>query len=75
MILWTDFILLHVIVRTVVGRTIMKKDSQPIFSYRKTLHERNQKRKRMVSQILRDNFKKEFKTCRILIGDKFFSVD
>ena len=53
----------------------MKKDSQPIFSYRKTLHERNQKRKRMVSQILRDNFKKEFKTCRILIGDKFFSVD
>ena len=53
----------------------MKKDSQPIFSYRKTLHERNQKRKRMVSQILRANFKKEFKTCRILIGDKFFTVD
>ena len=53
----------------------MKKDSQPIFSYRKTLHERNQKRKRMVSQILRTNFKKEFKTCRILIGDKFFTVD
>ena len=53
----------------------MKKDSQPIFSYRRTLHERNQKRKRMVSQILRANFKKEFKTCRILVGDKFFTVD
>ena len=53
----------------------MKKDSQPIFSYRMTLHERNQKRKRMVSQILRANFKKEFKTCRILVGDKFFTVD
>ena len=53
----------------------MKKDSQPIFSYRMTLHERNQKRKRMVSQILRANFKKEFKTCRILVGDQFFTVD
>ena len=53
----------------------MKKDSQPIFSYRRTLHERNQKRKRMVSQILRANFKKEFKTCRILVGDQFFTVD
>ena len=53
----------------------MKKDSQPIFSYRKTLHERNQKRKRMVSQILRANFKKEFKTCRILVGNHFFTVD
>ena len=53
----------------------MKKDSQPIFSYRRTLHERNQKRKRMVSQILRVNFKKEFRTCRILVGDQFFTVD
>ncbi len=53
----------------------MKKDSQPIFSYKRTLHERNQKRKRMVSQILRANFKKEFKTCRILVGDQFFTVD
>ena len=53
----------------------MKKDSQPIFSYRKTLHERNQKRKRMVSQILRAKFKKEFKTCRIPVGDKFFTID
>ena len=52
-----------------------KKDSQPIFSYRRTLHERNQKRKRMVSQILRANFKKEFRTCRILVGDQFFTVD
>ena len=53
----------------------MKKDSQPIFSYRRTLHERNQIRKRMVAHILRVNFKKEFRTCRILVGDQFFTVD
>ena len=53
----------------------MKKDSQPIFSYRRTLHERNQIRKRMVAHILRANFKKEFRTCRILVGDQFFTVD
>jgi len=52
-----------------------KKDSQPIFSYRRTLHERNQIRKRMVAHILRANFKKEFRTCRILVGDQFFTVD
>ena len=53
----------------------MKKDSQPIFSYRRTLHERNQIRKRMVAHILRANFKKEFRTGRILVGDQFFTVD
>ena len=53
----------------------MKKDSQPIFSYRRTLHERNQIRKRMVAHILRANFKKEFRTCRILVGNQFFTVD
>ena len=53
----------------------MKKDSQPIFSYRRTLHERNQIRKRMVAHILRANFKKEFRTCRILVGDQFFTID
>ena len=53
----------------------MKKDSQAIFSNRRTLHERNQIRKRMVAHILRANFKKEFKTCRILVGDQFFTVD
>jgi len=52
-----------------------KKDSQPIFSYRRTLHERNQIRKRMVAHILRANFKKEFRTCRIPVGDQFFTVD
>ena len=52
-----------------------KKDSQPIFSYRRTLHERNQIRKRMVAHILRANFKKEFRTCRILVGDQFFTID
>ena len=53
----------------------MKKDSQTIFSNRRTLHERNQIRKRMVAHILRANFKKEFKKCRILVGDQFFTVD
>ena len=53
----------------------MKKDSQPIFLYRRTLHERNQMRKRMVAHVLRANFKKEFKTCRILVGNHFFTVD
>ena len=53
----------------------MKKDSQTIFSNRRTLHERNQIRKRMVAHILRANFKKEFKACRILVGDQFFIVD
>ena len=52
-----------------------KKDTQPIFSYRRTLHERNQIRKRMVAHILRANFKKEFRTCRILVGDQFFTID
>ena len=54
---------------------MMTRDSQPIFSYRRTRHERNQIRKRMVAHILRANFKKEFKTCRILVGDQFFTVD
>ena len=53
----------------------MKKDSQSIFSYRRTLHERNQMRKRMVAHVLRANFKKEFKTSRVLVGDQFFTVD
>jgi hypothetical protein len=52
-----------------------KKDTQPIFSYRRTMHERNQIRKRMVAHILRANFKKEFRTCRILVGDQFFTID
>ena len=53
----------------------MKKDSQSIFLNRSTLHERNQIRKRMVAHILRANFKKEFKACRILVGNQFFTVD
>ena len=53
----------------------MKKDSQSIFLNRRTLQERNQMRKRMVAHVLRANFKKEFKTCRILVGDQFFTVD
>ena len=53
----------------------MKKDSQPIFLNRRTLQERNQMRKRMVAHVLRANFKKEFKACRILVGDQFFTVD
>ena len=53
----------------------MKRDSQSIFLNRSTLHERNQIRKRMVAHILRANFKKEFRTCRILVGDQFFTID
>jgi len=53
----------------------MKKDSQSIFLNRRTLQERNQMRKRMVAHVLRANFKKEFKACRILVGDQFFTVD
>ena len=53
----------------------MKKDSQPIFLNRRTLQERNQIRKRMVAHVLRANFKKEFKTSRVLVGDQFFTVD
>jgi len=54
---------------------MMTRDSQPIFSYRRTLHERNQIRKRMVAHILRANFKKEFKTIRRQVGDQFFTID
>ena len=75
MTLWTDFIPLRAIVMNAERRVTMKKDSQPIFSYRRTLHERNQIRKRMVAHILRANFKKEFRTCRILVGDQFFTID
>ena len=53
----------------------MKKDSQSIFLNRRTLQERNQMRKRMVAHVLRANFKKEFKTSRVLVGDQFFTVD
>ena len=75
MIPWTDFTLLRVIARTVEGRAMMKKDSDSIFPNRRTLQERNQTRKRMVAHVLRAQFKKEFKTCRILVGNHFFTVD
>ena len=54
---------------------MMKKDSDSIFPNRRTLQERNQTRKRMVAHVLRAQFKKEFKTCRILVGNHFFTVD
>ena len=53
----------------------MKKDSRPISSNRRTLQERRQLRKRMVAHILRANFKKEFKTCRTLVGNQTFTID
>ena len=53
----------------------MTKDSYSIFQNRGTLQERNQKRKKIVAHILRSEFKKEFKTCRLLLGDQFFTVD
>jgi hypothetical protein len=56
-------------------RVTMKKDSRPISSNRRTLQERRQLRKRMVAHILRANFKKEFKTCRTLVGNQTFTID
>ena len=53
----------------------MKKDSQSIFPNRSTLRERNQMRKTMVAYVLKSKFKKEFKTCRIQVGDQMFTVD
>ena len=53
----------------------MTKDKPTIFQNRRTLQERNQMRKTMVAHILKSEFKKEFKTCRILVGDRFFNVD
>ena len=53
----------------------MKKDSNSIFQNRGTQQERNQIRKTIIAHILKSEFKKEFKTCRILVGDQFFTVD
>ena len=53
----------------------MTKNNPLIFPNRRTLHERNQMRKRMVAHILSAKFKKEFRTCRIPVGDQFFTVD
>ena len=53
----------------------MKKDSYSIFQNRETQQKRNQIRKTMVAHILKSEFKKEFKTCRLLVGDQFFTVD
>ena len=53
----------------------MKKDSNSIFQNRETQQERNQIRKTIIAHILKSEFKKEFKTCRILVGDQFFTVD
>jgi hypothetical protein len=76
MIHWTDCIPQNALVRNVKGvGGIMKKDSYSIFQNRGTLQERNQIHKTMVAQILKSEFKKEFKTCRILVGDQFFTVD
>jgi len=52
-----------------------KKDSNSIFQNRETQQERNQIRKTIIAHILKSEFKKEFKTCRILVGDQFFTVD
>jgi len=53
----------------------MAKDNPPIFSNRRTLHERRQLRKRMVAHVLKSKFKKEFKTRRTLVGNQMFTVD
>ena len=53
----------------------MTKDNPPIFSNRRTLHERRQLRKRMVAHVLKSKFKKEFQTRRTLVGNQMFTVD
>ena len=53
----------------------MTKDNPPIFSNRRTLHERRQLRKRIVAHVLKSKFKKEFKTRRTLVGNQMFTVD
>ena len=53
----------------------MAKNNPPIFSNRRTLHERRQLRKRMVAHVLKSKFKKEFKTRRTLVGNQMFTVD
>ena len=53
----------------------MTKDSYSIFQNRETRQKRNQIHKTIIAHILKSEFKKEFKTCRILVGDQFFTVD
>ena len=53
----------------------MTKNNPQIFPNRRTLVERNLMRKRMIAHILSAKFKKEFRTCRIPVGDQFFTVD
>ena len=53
----------------------MTKDNPPIFSNRRTMHERRQLRKRMVAHVLKSKFKKEFQTSRALVGNQMFTVD
>ena len=65
----------NVVVRCAEGRKTMTKDRQAIFQNRRTLHERNQMRKTMVAHVLKSEYGQEFKTCRILVGDRFFNVD
>jgi hypothetical protein len=60
---------------TVERRETMKKDSNSIFQNRETRQKRNQIHKTIIAHILKSEFKKEFKTCRILVGDQFFTVD
>jgi hypothetical protein len=75
MILWIDFTLLRAIVRTVEGSAMMTKDNPPIFPNRRTLQEMRQLRKRMVAHVLKSQFKREFKTCRMLVGNQMFTID
>jgi hypothetical protein len=53
----------------------MKKDSYSIFQNRETQQKRNQMRKTIIAHILKYEFKKEFKTSRIQVGNQMFTVD
>ena len=53
----------------------MKKDNQSIFPNGKTLQERNQRYKTIIAHALKSEFKKEFKTFRIQVGEQMFTVD
>jgi hypothetical protein len=65
----------NVVVRCAEWGQTMTNDRHAIFQNRRTLQERNQMRKTMVAHVLKSEYGQEFKTCRILVGDRFFNVD
>ena len=53
----------------------MKKDNSSNFQNGRTLRERNQRQKTIIAHALKHQFKKEFKTSRVQVGDQKFMID